>query len=238
MRRVFLAILISVLSPILLAQFTWAAGSTPHNTVVFYQDGCGGGRYLELGVGSYSDLRDYRTGGSGGQTWNDQISCIFAGSGVTKVIVYEHINFEGKSKEFTRSWGNPDGRWSVSDDWWDNRISSIKIIGPGSSSPWDEPAPRDRAVFYQDECGSSTRVDLKPGAYPDLRELRVGSGSSTWDDRISCIKLGSNITKVIVYEHTDFQGRSKEFTRSGMPDEGWSITGEWCNDKITSTKVR
>jgi hypothetical protein len=213
--------------------------STPRDKAVFYQDDCGAGNNLELGEGRYPDLRAYRTGGSGGQSWNDQISCLTIGSGISKVIVYEHVNFGGESKEFTRSWGGTGSGWSLLDGRWNDRISSIEVIGSGSSKPWMKPVPRDRAVFYDDEGCSGNYVELGEGGYPDLREFAVeGSSSATWNDRISCVKIGSGISKVILYEHPNFEGKSKEFTRSsGEPDLNWSLSGGWSNNKVTSIKV-
>jgi hypothetical protein len=240
MKRIFLAVFGFFLSLALMPHDGWAAEWAPRDKAVFYQDGCGGGNYLELEEGEYSDLRNNRTGEPGSQNWNDQISCMAIGSGISKVIVYEHINFEGRSKEFTRSWGWSGSTQSLAGGWWNDKISSIKVVGMGSSSPWGEPVPRDKAVFYQDGgCDGGNYVELKEGEYADLRALRVsGSGSSTWNDRISCMAIGSDISKVIVYEHINFGGMSKEFTRSrGGSGSSWDLSGEWWNDKISSIEV-
>ena len=51
---------------------------------------------------------------------------------------------------------------------------------------------RDKAVFYQDGgCDGGKYVELEEGEYADLTKLRVsGSGSATWNDRISCMLIG------------------------------------------------
>jgi hypothetical protein len=71
------------------------------------------------------DLRQYTM--DGGTSWNDQISCIVIGAGVSKVIVYEHINYGGRSNTLTRTTSNPIGAWSFAADWWNDKISSFKI---------------------------------------------------------------------------------------------------------------
>jgi hypothetical protein len=85
-----------------------------------------GGNFIVLKIGNYPDLRCYNLG-SGSTTWNDKISCMTIGEGVSKVIVYEHINYKGKSKTFTKTSGNPLGSWSLYKDWWNDKISSIKV---------------------------------------------------------------------------------------------------------------
>ncbi len=100
----------------------------PFERVVFYQDyQCETGNYMVLKRGNYPDLRCYNTGGSGSPTWNDQISCMTIGEGIAKVIVYEHINYKGKSKTFTKTSSNPLGAWSLTGNWWNDKISSVKI---------------------------------------------------------------------------------------------------------------
>lgn len=100
----------------------------PPGKVVFYQDyQCTTGNYIVLGYGNHSDLRQWNTGAQGSPTWNDQISCMAIGEGVGKVIVYQDIKFKGKSREFKRTHNNPNGVWSLAGNWWNDRISSIKI---------------------------------------------------------------------------------------------------------------
>jgi len=100
----------------------------PYDKAVFYQDyQCETGNYMQLKIGNYPDLRGYNTAELGSPTWNDQISCMTIGAGVRKVIVYEHINYKGKSKEFKRTSSNPLGAWSLTGNWWNDKISSIKV---------------------------------------------------------------------------------------------------------------
>jgi hypothetical protein len=100
----------------------------PADKAVFYQDyRCTTGNKMELGRGSYPDLRTYNTAELGSPTWNDQISCMVIGQNIGKVTVYQHINFKGKSKTFTKTSNNPLGTWSLAKDWWNDSISSMKI---------------------------------------------------------------------------------------------------------------
>jgi hypothetical protein len=241
MKRAYIVIPGVVLALLLFVHSGWAAhGGPSRNRVVFYQDdGCYGGTYLELGVGNYSDLREYKNGLSGGDTWNDRISCIAIGSGVTKVIVYEHINYEGRSKEFSRGWGNSRGTSGLGGDWWNDRISSIKIIGPGYSEPSGTTPPRNKIVLYQDRGYGGADLELGVGNYSDLREYKSGlSGGNNWNDRVSSIAAGPGVTKVIVYEDINYEGRSREFSQTwGKPYERWDFSDGWWNDRISSIKV-
>jgi len=95
--------------------------------VVFYDDyQCKKEPHLVLNKGSYPDLRTYDLSEPGGATWNNRISCFKIGEGV-KLKVFEKINYAGKSKEFGRTSSNPAGMWSLSGNWWDNSVSSVKI---------------------------------------------------------------------------------------------------------------
>jgi len=100
----------------------------PKGRVVFYQeDQCTTGDKLILGRGAYPDLRLWNTAELGSPTWNDQISCMVIGEGIRRVTVFQHINYKGKSKTFSRTKSNPLGTWSLAGDWFNNNISSIKI---------------------------------------------------------------------------------------------------------------
>ncbi len=60
-------------------------------------------------------------------TWNDRIACIKIGPTVNRVIVYQNVNFKGKSRTFTRTNSNPGGVWSLRGNGWDKNISSIAV---------------------------------------------------------------------------------------------------------------
>mgnify|MGYP000892963109 FL=1 len=108
--------------------FADAVQPAPKGRVVFYQnDECTTGDRIVLGRGAYSDLRQWNTAELGSPTWNDRISCLVIGEGIRRVTVFQHINYKGKSKTFSRTDGNPRGIRSLAGDWFNNNISSIKI---------------------------------------------------------------------------------------------------------------
>jgi len=83
--------------------------------------------WMSFNQGAYiADLTKWQVMGTN-QNWNDRISCMKIGPGVSKVIVYQHINSGGSTKTYTRTTSNPNGVWSLSGDWWDNSISSFRI---------------------------------------------------------------------------------------------------------------
>jgi len=60
-------------------------------------------------------------------TWNDRIACLRIGANVNRVTVYQHPNFKGKSRSFTRTASNPKGVWSLQGCGWDKNVSSIFV---------------------------------------------------------------------------------------------------------------
>jgi hypothetical protein len=205
----------------------------PDDNAVFHQDGdCNSFYTIALRVGDYPDLGSYHLGDIGSPTWNDQISCMTIGLNISKVIVYEHTNFKGKRKEFSRNTNtNSLGSWSFAGgDWWNDKISSIKVIGPG---------PANKVVFFQDGDYNGNYMQLGKGEYKDIRSYTTGgTGSPNWNDQISSMKIGTGISKVTVYWDTNFGGSKREFKRQAdNPDGCWSLTGDGWNDKISGIKI-
>jgi hypothetical protein len=99
------------------------------NNVRFYQEpNCTSPPYVEVPKGTnLPDLKQWTKPNPGGPSWDDQISCIVIGDGIKKVIVYEDAYYGGKTKTFMKTKSNPDGIWSLAGDWWNNKISSVKI---------------------------------------------------------------------------------------------------------------
>jgi len=127
MKKVFLIVAVLMLVGSSLS-FADSITPAPFERVVFYQDyQCTTGNKIVLKRGSYGDLRQWNTAELGSPTWNDQISCMVIGEGISKVTIYQHINYKGKSKTFTRTRNNPLGAWSLAGDWWNDSASSIKI---------------------------------------------------------------------------------------------------------------
>ncbi|MFH1154313.1 MAG: hypothetical protein V1793_10890 [Pseudomonadota bacterium] len=132
MKKSFVAILCLVL---IIPAIAGAIDPAPNGTVRFYRDyQCTTGPSTTFGPGEYKDLRQYPQNDPDtfatipGTSWNDQVSCMTIGTDISKVIVYQDINFKGKSRTYTRTSNNPLGAWSLAQDWWNDRISSMKII--------------------------------------------------------------------------------------------------------------
>jgi hypothetical protein len=120
---IFAILLLGILSTAVLAG-TWNANLKIYvpssGQVVFYEKaGCRGEPYMVLNIGEYRDFSNQAYMGSG--NWHDKTSCIDVGPN-TKITVYEHGNYGGGSKTFTS------GCTSLCGDWWDNKISSCKIV--------------------------------------------------------------------------------------------------------------
>ena len=129
MKKVFVSLAFFGLVIVLGMIGTRAMAVEPGNGQVILYDHyqCTGDAYIILDTGNYSDFRSL-TNSESGQTenWNDRVSCFKIGDGA-KMKVYQKINYGGKSKEFGRTSGNPNGWWSLAKDWWDNSISSVKV---------------------------------------------------------------------------------------------------------------
>lgn len=75
------------------------------------------------GLREEPDLRCYNTGGPGSPNWNDRISSLKVGSDI-KVVLFEHINYQGKS--FTIP--GPANISSLVSSGWNDRASSFRIV--------------------------------------------------------------------------------------------------------------
>lgn len=103
---------------------------TPSDGQVVLYDNylCKGEPFMVVQRGrTYKDFRAFYVGDSASSgNWNDRVSCIHLGPN-TKITVYQHINYGGTSKAFSRTTNNPDGKWSLSGDWWNNNVSSCSV---------------------------------------------------------------------------------------------------------------
>ena len=247
MKRVFVPVLAFSLV-LLFVGYAGTIQSPPYRTARFFDDyrceiGVGTGAYIELWAGDtiekYADLGVFTSTGTSRSNWHDQISCMVMGPGIASVIVYEHADFGGKSKEFSKTTSNPMGSWSLSGDWWNDRISSIKLI------PEPKPAPANNVVFYENclcgvDEGAPYYIQLPKGEHPNLGYYNVGeAGSPNWHDKISGMVIGTGVTKVIVYEHGNYGGGKKEFLRtSSNTNKCISFKGDWWDNRISSIKIQ
>lgn len=125
-----LTLLFAILSCALISPYayggSWNAETqtyTPStHEVVFYDSAsCKGEPYIVFDVINTNPKEIPRLSG---YDWNDKISCIVIGI-MTKVTVYEHKEYKGKSSTYKTS-GERKTIYG-SGNWWNNKISSIKI---------------------------------------------------------------------------------------------------------------
>jgi hypothetical protein len=141
--------------------------------------------------------------------WNDKISSIKLGDGIIKVVLYQHINYGGKSRTIKTD-------TNLAGNWWNDKISSFKIF------LMPEAPPSNTVRFYWDKEYGGTSFD----ALEDNANL-VTTG---WNDKISSIMVGSNC-EVKVFEHINYEGKSK------IIKTHTDLSGTWWNDKISSFRV-
>lgn len=107
--------------------------ATPLPEQVFFYDNA---RCLNLNAGScltlnkgeqVDDLSQRSASQDQPDTWNDRIACLKIGANVNRVTVYQHPNFKGKSRSYTRTASNPKGVWSFQGCGWDKNVSSIVV---------------------------------------------------------------------------------------------------------------
>lgn len=143
--------------------------------------------------------------------WNDKISSIKLGSGILKVVLYQHINYGGKKRTIK---SNTD----FSGNWWNDSISSFKLY-------FMPDAPNSDTVrFYWD--GEYSGSSFEASGVEENSTL-VPSG---WNDKISSIMVGSE-AKVKVCQDINFKGNCQTY------QSNVDFSGTWWNDRISSFRV-
>ncbi|NWV64918.1 EDSP protein, partial [Malurus elegans] len=125
-----------------------------------------------------------------------------------KIIIYEHVNFQGLSKELTTDTPN------LTTIGWNDIVSSVKVIG----QPW---------VAYE-------HVYYK-GQFLVFEEGEYASVGKEMNDKISSLHLITDDLhnpQITLYQHVEYKGRSRIVT------EATDLAGGEDNDIVSSHKVQ
>jgi len=96
----------------------------------------------------------------------------------------------------------------------------------------------DQICIYQHESFGGASKCYAVGDEDTNFTQSTLSGSTSWNDQVSSIKVGFN-TKVICYEHTDFKGASitLQYDACNNTNPTWSKMPKGWNDRVSSIKV-
>ncbi|XP_023802466.1 epidermal differentiation-specific protein-like [Cyanistes caeruleus] len=125
-----------------------------------------------------------------------------------KIIIYEHVNFQGLSREFSTDTPN------LSAVGWNDIVSSVKVIG----QPW---------VAYEHVQYKGQFLVFEEGEYEYV--------GKEMNDKISSLQLITedlHNPQITLYEHVNYQGRSR------IVREATDLAGGEDNDIVSSHKVQ
>ncbi|NXH24018.1 EDSP protein, partial [Myiagra hebetior] len=125
-----------------------------------------------------------------------------------KIIIYEHANFQGLSKEFTSDTPN------LTAVGWNDTVSSVKVIG----QPWV----------------ACEHVEYK-GQFLVFEEGEYDSVGKDMNDKISSLQVITedlHNPQITLYQHVEYKGRSR------IVREATDLGGGEDDDIISSHKVQ
>ncbi|NXF08432.1 EDSP protein, partial [Smithornis capensis] len=125
-----------------------------------------------------------------------------------KIIIYEHANFQGLSKEFTSDIAN------LKDVDWNDIVSSVEVIG----QPW---------VAYEHVNYTGQLLVLEEGEHSFVGEKM--------NDKISSLRVITedlHNPQITLYEHAQYQGKSR------IIREATNLAAGHDNDIMSSHKVQ
>lgn len=170
------------------------------NEIFFFKHtGCQG-EYRIYAVGEdLPDLRQLPFWDSTGN-WNDEISSLKIGANA-QAYVCTHIDF---GEPCVQHRGNGTGVTRIENlhaSGWGDRISSIKVRGKNWNPEDDIPEPQaDEVIFFEHVDYGGKHLIVKANRHElDLTQAFFENSNTSWNDKISSIKVGSSV-KAEIYE--------------------------------------
>jgi len=171
------------------------------NEIIFFKNtGCQGEHRMYADGEDLPDLRQLPFWDSTGN-WNDGISSLKIGANA-QAYVCTHIDF---GEPCVQHRGDGSGVTRIDNlhaSGWGDRISSIKVRGKNWNPEDDIPEPQaDEVIFFEHVDYGGKHLIVKANRHElDLTKVFLENSNTSWNDKISSIKVGSSV-KAEIYEH-------------------------------------
>ncbi len=182
------------------------------NKATFYEHCDYQGQSWQLDVGDYSWVENVGIP-------NDFLSSVRVPPGL-KVILYEHINFQGRQLELTSDIP------CLVNKAFNDHTSSIRIINLQSSQSSQSSQVQQKPTFYEHCNYEGRNWNLDVGDYSWVENAGIPN------DLISSVKVPPGI-QVTLYEHSNFDGRQLILTNDTP-----CLVGQSFNDHTSSIRVK